>query len=104
MKNLERKMRTTKDNEKRLQQLILELKKAGFPIEEFYKKMLNKNNISESSNSGMHSVTSESEYIISNRLIVVNKPEHIPNLELEKVSPESISSSNISSTEYYNNS
>ena len=42
MKNLERKMRTTKDNEKRLQQLILELKKAGFPIEEFYKKMLKK--------------------------------------------------------------
>ena len=47
------------------------------------------------------SETSESDYLISNRLQDVVKPEIIPGLELKKLQPESIFSSDEYS-DYYN--
>lgn len=102
-KNMESKIKSAKHNEKKLRQLVLEIKRSGFPVEEFYEKTIKKETIIDIKHKEIGSETSGSECLVSGRAQVVLKPSQVPELELEKVEPESFSSSDTYS-EYYDHS
>ncbi|OMJ72781.1 hypothetical protein SteCoe_28699 [Stentor coeruleus] len=92
-KNMESKIKSAKSNEKKLRQLVLEIKKSGFPVEEFYEKTIKKEIAIDIKHKDIGSETSGSECLVSKRAQVVIKPSQVPELELDKVEPESFTSS-----------
>ena len=99
-KNLEKKLRSLRDNEKKLKKLLIDIKKSGFPIEEFYEKTIKKKKSYEEPAIEDGSVTSDSGCLVSRRLPEVAKPDIIPELDLGKVEPDSWSSSESYSSYY----
>lgn len=99
-KNLEKKLKNFKTGEKRFKKLLIEIKKTGFPIEEFYEKTIKKKHERQEPQIEAGSMTSDSGYIVSSRHEEKPKPEIIPELNLAKVEPESWSSSGSYSSYY----
>jgi hypothetical protein len=103
-KNIEKKLKASKENEKKLKNLLVDIKKFGFPVEEFYEKKIRKKESVQEPSAEDGSVTSDSGCLVSRRLPDVIKPEIIPALDLGKVEPESWSSSESYSSYYENTS
>lgn len=99
-KNLEKKLKELKGSEKKFKQLLIDIKKSGFPVEEFYETRIKKKKPIDEPKIETGSMTSDSGYIVSQRAEEKPKPEIVPELNLAKVEPESFSSSGSYSSYY----
>ena len=86
-------LKTYRKKEKKLLKLILAMKNRGYPVEEIYNKEIFGIDPQIEENS-------ESDRIVSGRTPEVIKPEKVPALKMEKVEPETFTSSSYSSSIY----
>ena len=92
-KKMKKDIKNYKAKEKKLLKLVLAMKKRGYPIEEVYNKDVY--GITDE-----YEENSESDRILSGSASEVQKPSNVPALRIDKLEPESFTSSSCSSFVY----
>lgn len=93
IKDLTEEVKSMKYKEKKLLQLIMEIKKKGYPVEDIYKEFIIREKRNKFESFSSISSNSDGENLVSERQNQWKKPENIPNLNMLLLEPESISSS-----------